>query len=195
MTDTDSSETGSPGPTNESGKRESMHTPVENRATARQSSTPETNHPTQGTQSLPTDANRLETNTGAARDTIPIIARRWNISVGLPSTLPRPARTRRMRLPTKRRRRSIRIATRLPRILIPRVPPVALLRPTILPTAVLSNVCTRVPALAKTIISSNHPLGITTLPMGPRRTTLPDSATAMTRAIKSINATCWVYRI
>ncbi len=111
-----------------------MHTPVENRATARQSSTPETSHPIPGSQSQPTNANRLATITGLVRHLIIIIARPWTISVAILNILPRPATTRPMALLTKRRRRSIKTATHPPRILILKPLRVVLRSPTTHPT-------------------------------------------------------------
>lgn len=189
MTDIDWSEKGSLAPTNESEKRESMHM-VENRATARQSSTPETSHPIHDSQSQPTDANRLATITGLNRDPITIIARLWTISEAILNTLPLPALIRPMALGTKLRRRSIKTATHPPRIRIRILKPlrVALHSPTIPPTEPLWSACTLLVAPAKTS-TSNLLLGITTLRMAPRRTTLPDREMEMTIAIKSINAT------
>lgn len=204
-TDTGSSETGSPAPTNENEKRGNMRTPVETRATARQSSTPEINHHlTLGNQSQPIDAS-LETNIGVARALTPIIARPWIISAVIPTILPPPVPTHPMALLTRQRhhRRRLKTVMRLHRTRIPSLPRLVPLRSsnssrsrTTLPTALPSTVCTPVPGL---VTSSRHPsntsishrpLGITILRMVPHRTTLPDREMEMTRGARFISATC-----
>jgi hypothetical protein len=195
MTDTAWSETGSPAPTNESEKPESMHMLVENRATARQSSTPEISHPIQGIQSQPIDANRPETNTGLVKAPNTIIAPPWTISVPIPNILPHLGPTSLMALLTKqRRRRSIKTDTHPPRILIPilKLPQLPLHSPTIHPNEFLSTASPLPVAPAKT--STSNLLGITTRRMAPPRTTMPGTETEMTRAVKSISATFWAYR-
>lgn len=173
-----------------------MHMLVENRATARQSSTPEISHPILGIQSQPIDANRPETNTGLIKAPNTIIAPPWTISVPIPNTLPHLGLTNLMALLTKqRRRRSIKTATHPPRILIPilKPPQLPLHSPTTHPNEFLSTASLLPVALVRTS-TSKFLLGITTRRMAPHRTTPHGRETEMTRAVKSISATFWAYR-